>query len=266
MPRYFDIVSIDELRAKIKKIGGLSELIDHVGKDIKVAFDLENWTDGDDFGPEKINGYHQLDNGLTYCGFTAGGDWEFPVFLIFYISQGKLRGYVPTDGNPWNTTTKSAYGNDAIDDTKNAIKRWPEIYGKYKGKHLNESKGPFGELEDETDEKKYVYAEDFDYDIPLILQDIKERILLAGTTKPAVTIYSELEDRIKALTFYCTGDEAYEFFRATCHYCYCCWAVGDLTIAEVVYQSAKKQAEDSYSWAVENDRLEEEDTASGHWG
>ena len=38
------------------------------------------------------------------------------MFFIIYWDGKKLRAYVPTDGNPWNTDTKEAYGNDEEKD------------------------------------------------------------------------------------------------------------------------------------------------------
>ena len=73
-------------------------------KDIsKVHFDFEN-VEG--------MGIHTLSNGLTYYAFTAGGDWEQPIYIILYWDGKSFRGYIPTEGNPWNTATNCAYGND----------------------------------------------------------------------------------------------------------------------------------------------------------
>lgn len=131
MPRSFAPISIEELRAKINAVcedGGVHPLIEKLGRDIKVRFDLENVAyDERDFGPKSVIGYHS-ENGLTWCGFAAGGDWEHPVFFMVYWDGKKLRGYVPTDGNPWNTSTKRAYGNDDVKDLKNAKKRWPDLF------------------------------------------------------------------------------------------------------------------------------------------
>lgn len=75
-------------------------------------------------GEDKYHGFVTLDNGFTFFGMSAGGDWEYPVYLIIYWDGKKLRGYIPTDGNPWNTSTKMAYGNDEDDDRKNIKKRY----------------------------------------------------------------------------------------------------------------------------------------------
>lgn len=70
-----------------------------------------------------------------------------------------------------------------------------------------------------------------------------------------------LEQRIKALIYYGTGDEGIELFRQTCKLCYMMNGIGPRDQAELLYQWAKEQAEASKGWA---DDLE--DTAQGHWG
>lgn len=131
MSRTFASISIEELKSKIDNIcdgKGINALIEKLGKDIKVKFDLENVScDASNFGPKSLLGYH-TENDLTWCGFSAGGDWEHPVFFMVYWDGKKVRGYVPTNGNPWNSITKEAYGNDEKQDLVDAKKRWPEIY------------------------------------------------------------------------------------------------------------------------------------------
>ena len=91
----------------------------------KCEFDTENLDCDEGYdGLEKIIGFHTLPNGLTYLGISAGGDWEFPIFFIVYWSGKDLRAYIPQNGNPWNTDTKQAYGNDEEKDDKNAKKRF----------------------------------------------------------------------------------------------------------------------------------------------
>lgn len=104
----------------------IHDLIDSLDKDIKVNFDLENF-DYTSYQKDDLLGLHTLENGLTFWGMYGCGDWESPVFFIVYW-DGTLRGYVPKEGNCWNTTTKTAYGNDAEEDYKNAKKRWPNDF------------------------------------------------------------------------------------------------------------------------------------------
>lgn len=105
---------------------GYEELLNTLKKDLKVEFDSENFESNACVFDELTSflGVHTLSSGLTFWGFRAGGDWEYPVHFIVYWDGKKLRGYVPIEGNPWNTTTKRAYGNDDEADRKNAKKRW----------------------------------------------------------------------------------------------------------------------------------------------
>lgn len=84
-----------------------SEKIKHDLK--KVKFDLENYS-----SVIKTWG----DFTFLYC--WAGGDWEFSITFIVYLDKDKktLRAYIPSKGNPWNTITGEAFGNDAYLDGK----------------------------------------------------------------------------------------------------------------------------------------------------
>lgn len=130
-------------------------LTDQVVKDLyKVDFDSENvmvdpefYRRRDEMNYADYVGLHTLDNGLSYLGVLQGGDWEIPVFFILYWDGSKLRGYVPEEGNLWNTNTKKAYGNDPYSD---------EINFKQRG---------------------FSSEEDAEYDFRLIEKDIKKRIV-----------------------------------------------------------------------------------------
>lgn len=139
MTRYFEPISREELEKKVFAVASrregeglcLTSLFEKLGKDVKVEFDLENIDTGDEkygFGPAGLTGLVSLGNGLTFWGMAAGGDWEQPVFWIVYWDGKKLRAYVPIDGNPWNTKTKKAYGNDDEADLKNVCMRWPHLF------------------------------------------------------------------------------------------------------------------------------------------
>lgn len=160
MSRTFRPISIPELKAKINDLGSLNDILNTLKSDIKVEFDTENYNMGEnsrfDEKDKAIFGYHTLDNGLTFLGIAAGGDWEYPVFFIVYWDGKKCRGYVPTEGNPWNTKTKRAYGNDEGADFANARQRYPDRY-------------------DEEDSEFDV--SDCDYDCAAIINDIKARIV-----------------------------------------------------------------------------------------
>lgn len=119
MSRYFERITEDELREKIeaawdKKDTELGnnfnvwrELTEQIKKDIKVKFNCENL---------KEEGFRTLNNGFIYYLLGAGGDWESPVNFIIYWDGKKLRGYVPTNGNPYNTSAMRAYGNNGEED------------------------------------------------------------------------------------------------------------------------------------------------------
>lgn len=82
---------------------------------IDVAFEWENLYiyPGDFSCPIKDSmlGIHTLANGFTFWGFFAGGDWEAPVYFIYYWDGNNIRGYVPRNGNLFNHRAMEAYGN-----------------------------------------------------------------------------------------------------------------------------------------------------------
>ena len=136
MPRYFAPITTEELAKKIDAVGGGSNY-NFVRDDLKVNFDFENVSiSTSDFGQglDGLLGYNTLDNGMTFLGVYAGGDWEIPVFFVVYWDGKKLRAYVPTKGNPWNTDTKQAYGNaepdwDHPEVEDDDVKNLNKLYG-----------------------------------------------------------------------------------------------------------------------------------------
>lgn len=125
-------ITIDELRdhiqAAMEKHPDYDDLSGHldryafqdltpqIEKDLqKVDFDLENVMDETD-DPEHL-GYRMIGDLAVYA-LEAGGDWEWPVYFIFYWDGKKLRAYIPKDGNAWNYDTKKALGNDDTADSK----------------------------------------------------------------------------------------------------------------------------------------------------
>ena len=132
MARHFDKITIEELEDKISqartdaKNSTWRELTNEIEKDLsKCHFDCEN---EDILGDRRIFGYHTLPNGFTFFGISCAGDWEVPVFWIIYQSKGKLRAYIPTDGNPWNTDTGMAYGNTAESNAIKAINEEEKLF------------------------------------------------------------------------------------------------------------------------------------------
>lgn len=179
MRKFTQKISIDELKQKVMDVlrnnpdlcgypdsnsiekmypstGRISETI---RKDVeKVDFSEESFEcfcGSGFFGTDKITGFQTLPNGLTYWGCVAGGDWEHAVFYIVYWDGKKLRGYVPKEGNLWNTEKNSAYGNNEESDDEDAIRRFGV---------------PVNQL--------------YKMDIDAILKDIKEHI-----------VYSNAEDK-----------------------------------------------------------------------
>lgn len=118
------------------------DFTDKIKKDLsKVEFDFENcW----EMEPE-ICGFKTLENGFTYYGLMAYGDWEDEVFFIVYWDGKTLRAYIPKEGNLYNTDTRTAYGNSGEYDDVNKLKRF----------------GMVGKI---------------DPDLEAIIQDISERI------------------------------------------------------------------------------------------
>lgn len=243
MSRYFVPCSVEDLRERVVRQfyeeDGDDRYLDHsliqqkLGKDLKVEFDWENYNFGEDPRDTEMSrllGYQTLPNGLTFLGGMAGGDWEHPVFFIIYYDGSRLRGYVPTEGNPWNTDTKQAYGNDEEKDIKNARKRWP-------GQYQNTTELDGG---------------DFDFEPDLIEKDIRERIL----PRPAE---ASLPDRVRALVYHGDQDKALELFQESCRYCHKLYGLGLNKEAETVYRWAESMARASQ-------KAEEGKARSGVWG
>ena len=174
MSRHFEPITVEELKNKIEGCRLEDEWVDYrrltptVEKDLdKVKFDCENITNEDyDFGPKELLGYQTLSNGMSYFGVCAGGDWESPVFFCIYWDGKKLRGYIPEDGNLYNTDTKQAFGNDDKADLANARKRFPDDRELFKP--------GFDDVSGYLD----------DYDVEAIKQDIMDRIVESSLTKP----------------------------------------------------------------------------------
>ena len=253
MSRRYAKITVEELKAKIAKVcgdEGIRPLLEHLGKDIKVKFDTENFTDSGDFRLKPLLGYRSDPSGLTYYGAAAGGDWEHPVYCVVYWDGKRLRGYVPTDGNPWNTDTKEAYGNDEAADLKNARKRWPEVFK-------------------DADE---VEPCDFRFDAELIKADFLSRVTSlqpdvsgkAKATPPTVANGETLRRRVESSVYYGTGDEGIELFQQLCGTCYMLCGLGHDDRAAIVAGWIEDDAEASRQDAIENDYTD--DFRRGSWG
>lgn len=85
------------------------------GKEFEVDhenLDFEPWWGCKD--KDKAEGLldvHTID-GLTFCGMITGGDWEGPLFMIFYWDGEKVCTYFPRKGNPLNLDAMTAFGSE----------------------------------------------------------------------------------------------------------------------------------------------------------
>jgi len=270
MPRYFEPITKEELVGKLEDAEvciGTHNLTPQIEKDLKkVDFDWEN---------RDPQGFHTLDNGLTFLGGEAGGDWEYPVKFIIYWDGKKLRAYIPTEGNYFNRTLKCAYGSEAehIGDSDNFEDEAEEA----KAKDLQKHHFPDRTL------KELVDAE---HDLPhsrgflneAMEEDIKARIVKKdGMTTDAVEILKRrvaankindpntLANRIESMIFYGCGDEAYELFQSACEFCYQLYGLGHGDEAETVCDWAQEMADNSKQFAEQFPEMKE-DTQRGVFG
>ncbi len=98
----------------------------------EISFDWENYEQVK-FGTSNKN--------TPYILMYAGGDWETPVyFAIFLNDKDEVCMYTPFDGNMYNTTTDTAYGNaDDEEDEKDFTSRF--------GKRLDEWTEPYESID-----------------------------------------------------------------------------------------------------------------------
>ena len=229
MSRFFVPIGQKELSEKILKSFGhdgrldYNLMLDKLVKDIKVQFDTENFFSESERNVD-ICGLHTLPSGLTFHGFYAGGDWESPVFFIVYFDGKKLRAYVPTDGNPWNTTTKRAYGNDEKADFKNAQKRYPNSF----------------ETIDDFD------CSYFDFDKEKIFADITARILISPDIKKFTKSLRERLDELSFKNIEMT-DESTELFQLAKDFAHRLNGLGLSDWAETVFRMAAELAAASHN-------------------
>ncbi|MCL2062231.1 MAG: hypothetical protein FWH03_06385 [Firmicutes bacterium] len=94
--------------------------IPSIKKDLEVIdFDTENFQLDPYYAAKNTNPLLDLctiENGLTFFGFLANGDWETEMYFIVYYDGENLRGYVPRYGNAVNLDNMSAFGNDEESD------------------------------------------------------------------------------------------------------------------------------------------------------
>lgn len=82
-------------------------------EEVQVDFENFEFLEAYSHAPmDKVMGFHTMQNGFSFLGCMAGGDWEAPVFFILYLDvDGDLRAYFPERGNTYWVPTSQAYGN-----------------------------------------------------------------------------------------------------------------------------------------------------------
>ena len=113
--------SVRELKEVMEKIGGLRASAYEDRDDVDVKCDFENieligyYTMP---GTEGMDAFEVIDD-VPVCWCAAGGDWEDPVAFCMYLDgKGKLRGFVPIEGNAFCKEENCAYGSESEDEQK----------------------------------------------------------------------------------------------------------------------------------------------------
>jgi hypothetical protein len=277
--RNFAPITIDELIVKINLATNNLEdpldesaagLIAHLGDDITVSFGLKNFSNsvklaailenlndkkindfflGYNFGPKALLGYHTEHNGLTWCGFCACDRTEHPVFFCVYWDGNKLRGYVPKQGNLYNSDTNQAYGHHLDYDCKNIQKRWPEQFD-------DETRRQIVKM------RKIEVFNSLEFNPNLILQELNEKILPPGQKavkkvvapkpkKPKPRFKNPevktIPERIKSLVFYIGDNKGTntDLFKSICSASYLLYKEGTYGKAEIACVWAEEMAAES---------------------
>ena len=93
-------------------------------------------------------------NGLTYLKCDVGGDWEAPMLFFLYWDGNKFRAYIPTYGNAFNRSTKTAFGNNDEEDLKFLKSQNPDF----------------------SDEELRKFIHNVGYNVDACLKDFKARV------------------------------------------------------------------------------------------
>lgn len=93
-------------------------------------------------------------NGLTYLKCDVGGDWEAPMLFFLYWDGNKFRAYIPTYGNAFNRSTKTAFGNNDEEDLKFLKSQNPDF----------------------SDEELSKFMHNVGYNVDACLKDFKARV------------------------------------------------------------------------------------------
>ena len=149
--------------------------------DFKVKFDMEN------YGHEALG---ITSSGIPYLVSWYGGDWEVPMVVFYYFDdKGKLRNYIPTKGNTYNTITKTAFGSESDADKFNDLCRKYKctyedvddliVAGLRKG-GISVSMNDVYNSENETDEEPYDFEQvlkNLTYNISTCEEDFAARVV-----------------------------------------------------------------------------------------
>lgn len=119
--KYFDEEEEYEVDS-LNDIPQLKNIIPAIKKDLSVIeFDEENFNIDPNnlFGNydkehlvDNLVGIHTLENGFTFLGCQAGGDWECEIFYVVYWDGKKIRAYFPPYGNTHNSDFMTAFGSE----------------------------------------------------------------------------------------------------------------------------------------------------------
>lgn len=169
---------------------------------------------GHDFGNPDVCGIHELDNGLVYLGFCCGGDAEIPFYAIIYFDGKKLRGYIPVNGNPWNSDLKCAFGSEEYTGES----EWYIEKASKKGIEFDDSNDCYAaytklfcELHGIKSEDGYY--DDVDVDVDIFNEDIKHRIVIDGQTPGGSTGAAPHKTPASSKSKSAAKPAAYEVFK-----------------------------------------------------
>ena len=222
MRKYFPD-SLDLLKEKINKKfvdddGDLdinSNLSDRMIRELKVEFDWENVEIEKSGNKFVYCGYHSFAD-FDFFGVSAGGDWQYPTFFLFYLDHNKeLRIFTPGDGQVWDKLNCKPYDNDEC---------------------------PY-----ETDWK-------------LIKECIINRF---GITTYPFSTYEDKLNALEELKFYHPNNETGELFQSYTHLAKQLASYGSDVEFNYMLNSAKKMAEDSAVFCIENFGKLDEDFITG---
>ena len=93
---------------------------------LNIEFDLENtyWKTDEGgfhgFPYDELLGLQNI-SGQDFLGLQAGGDWEYPVYFVYYERDEKAYLYVPVRGNMYNHSANTAYSEEEGENNDNLL-------------------------------------------------------------------------------------------------------------------------------------------------